>query len=296
MMAARPLASATISFGLVSIPVKLFTSTKASEAISFRMLHKKCGTPVKYRYWCEQDATTVERDDINKGYEYAKGQYVVFTPDELKALEEEATKAIAIEEFVSMDLIDPVFYDKSYYLAPEKGAERAYRLLAKAMKKKGLVGLARYAARGKSYLVSVRPLENGLVMQQLHYANEVRPISEVPIEEKGDVRDNELKLALQLIEQSISESFDPGKYSDEVRGRIQEVIDQKIEGQEVTLAPSEAPQAQVIDLMQALKASLSEAPATETKPARKSGSRRKAAKASPRKAASRKTSRKRASS
>jgi DNA end-binding protein Ku len=139
-------------------------------------------------------------------------------------------------------------------------------------------------------------MENGLVMQQLHYANEVRPISEVPIEEKGSVRDNELKLALQLIEQSISETFDPSKYSDEVRGRVQEVIDQKIEGQEVTLAPTEAPQAQVIDLMEALKASLSEAPASDSKPARKSGTRRKAARSSPRKAASRKSGRKRASS
>jgi len=294
MMAARPLASATISFGLVSIPVKLFTSTKASETISFRMLHKKCSTPVKYRYWCEQDASTVERDDIVKGYEYAKGQYVVFTPEELKGLEEEATKAIAIEEFVSIDLIDPVYYDKAYYLAPEKGGERAYRLLTKAMKKKGLVGLAKYAARGKSYLVSVRPMENGLVMQQLYYANEVRPFSEVPIEEKGEVRDNELKLALQLIEQSISETFDPSKYADEVRDRVQQVIDQKIEGQEVTLAPAEAPQAQVIDLMEALKASLSEAPAGTSRSS-KAPARRKAAKASPRKAASRKTTRKRAS-
>jgi len=281
--------------GLVSIPVKLFTSTRASETISFRMLHKKCSTPVKYKYWCHQDEKTVERDDIVKGHEYAKGQYVVFTPEELKGLEEEATKAIAIEEFVSIDLIDPVFFEKAYYLAPEKGAERAYRLLTKAMKTKGLVGIAKYAARGKSYLVAVRPMEKGLAMQQLYYANEVRPFSEVPLEEKGDVRDSELKLALQLIEQSISEEFDPSKYSDEVRGRLQEVIDQKIEGQEVTLAPAEAPQAQVIDLMEALKASLSEAPATPTKAKKAPATRRKAAKASPRKAATRKTTRKRAS-
>jgi len=259
------------------------------------MLHKKCSSPVKYRYWCEQDGKTVERDDIVKGHEYAKGQYVVFTPEELKALEEEATKAIAIEEFVDIGLIDPVYYDKAYYLGPEKGGERAYRLLTKAMKKKGLVGIAKYAARGKSYLVAVRPLEKGLVMQQLYYANEVRSIDEVPIEEKGEVRDSELKLALQLIEQSISDTFDPSKYSDEVRVRLQEVIDQKIEGQEITLAPAEAPQAQVIDLMEALKASLSEPPASSTK-AKKASAGRKAAKSSPRKAASRKTTRKRASS
>ena len=259
------------------------------------MLHKQCSSPVKYRYWCEQDGKTVERDDIVKGHEYAKGQYVVFTPEELKGLEEEATRAIAIEEFVHIDLIDPVFYDKAYYLGPEKGGERAYRLLTKAMNTKGLVGIAKYAARGKSYLVAVRPVEKGLVLQQLFYANEVRSIDEVPIEEKGEVRDSELKLALQLIEQSISDVFDPSKYSDEVRGRLQEVIDQKIEGQEITLAPAGAPQAQVIDLMEALKASLSGAPATSAK-AKKSTSGRKAAKASPRQAATRKTTRKRASS
>ena len=259
------------------------------------MLHKKCSTPVKYRYWCKQEDETVERDDIVKGHEYAKGQYVVFTPEELKSLEEDATKAIAIEEFVSIDLIDPVFYDKAYYLAPEKNGERAYRLLTKAMQTKGLVGLAKYAARGKSYLVAVRPLENGMVMQQLYYPNEVRPFTEVPLEDKGEVRDSELKLALQLIEQSISESFDPSKYSDEVRGRLQQVIDQKIEGQEVTMAPAEAPQAQVIDLMEALKASLSEAPAAPSKAKKAPAGGRKAAKASPRKAATRKTTRKRSS-
>jgi DNA end-binding protein Ku len=259
------------------------------------MLHKKCSTPVKYRYWCEQDATNIERDDTVKGHEYAKGQYVVLTAEELKALEEEATKAIAIEEFVAIDLIDPVFYDKAYYLAPEKGGERAYRLLTKAMQTKGLVGIAKYAARGKSYLVSVRPLAKGLVMQQLYYANEVRSMDEVPIEEKGEVRDSELQLALQLIEQSISDKFDPSKYSDEVRGRVQEVIDQKIEGQEVTLSPAEAPQAQVIDLMEALKASLAEKPSSSAK-ASKAASGRKAAKSSPRKAAVGKTPRKRASS
>ena len=283
-MAARPLASATISFGLVSIPVKLFTSTESSETISFRMLHKDCGTPLKYQYWCAKDGKAVDRDAILKGYEYAKDRYVVFTNEELKALEEEATKAIAIEEFVSLEQVDPIYFDKAYYLGPEKGGERAYRLLAKALGKKKLAGVARYAARGKQYLVVVRPVEKGLVMQQMHYANEVRAFSEVPIAGKDDVKDTELNLALQLIEQAISPAFDPSKYQDDVRTRVQEVIQGKIDGQEVTIAPAEEPKAQVIDLMEALKASLAggglkagQAPHAEAASAGRSSTRKAAA-------------------
>ncbi len=247
------------------------------------MIHEKCSSPLKYQYWCPKDDAKVERDDIVKGYEYAKDRYMLFTPEELKGLEEEATKAIAIEEFVSLDKIDPVYFDKAYYLGPEKGGERAYTLLSQAMRKKGLAGLARYAARGKQYLVMVRPVEDGLVMQQLHYANEVREFSEVDTP-KTKVKDTELKLAMQLIEQSISDEFEPEKYEDEVRARVLEVIQQKVDGQEVTFAPSEAPKAQVIDLMEALKASLAEASSEKPK-SRAKASSRKPAKASPRKAA-----------
>jgi len=287
------MASATISFGLVSIPVKLFTTVEASESISFRMLHQKCGSPLKYQTWCPKDEVKVERDDTVKGYEYAKERFVVFTTEELKALEEEATKAIAIEEFVPVDKIDPVYFDKAYFLAPEKGGERAYKLLSQALAQKALCGLAKYAARGKQYLVMVRPLEDGLVMQQLHYAQEVRSFSEVP-RPKTQVKDSELKLALQLIEQSVSEAFQPEKYEDEARKRVKEVIEQKIEGQEVTFAPSEAPKAQVIDLMEALKASLAQA--SDGAPAKASAPQRvhRPAKAAPRKAAA-KSVRKRAS-
>ena len=281
-MAPRPLASATISFGLVSIPVKLFTTVESSESISFRMLHQKCGSPLKYQTWCPKDDEKVERDATVKGYEYAKDRYVVFTPDELKALEEEATKAIAIEEFVAIDKIDPVYFDKAYYLAPEKGGERAYKLLAHTMAEKGLAGLAKYAARGKQYLVMVRAVGDGLVMQQLHYAKEVRAFSEVP-RPKTDVKESELKLARQLVEQSISEEFHPEKYEDEAHKRVLQVIQQKIEGEEVTFAPSETPKAQVIDLMEALKASLAQIGGEDAKSAVAAGHR--PAKAAPRKAA-----------
>ena len=284
-MAPRPLASATISFGLVSIPVKLFTSTRASESISFRMIHEKCGSPLKYQYWCPKDEKTVERDDIVKGYEYAKDRYVLMTPEELKGLEE-ATKAIAIEEFVALDKIDPVYFEKAYYLGPEKGGERAYKLLSQAMSKKGLAGLARYAARGKQYLVMVRPVENGLVMQQLHYANEVRSISEVDLP-STKVKDAELKLAMQLIEQSISDTFEPEKYEDEVRSRVLEVIQQKVDGEEVTFAPSDDKGGRVgrnihgVHVPRCLAGGAAEKPKSRAK----RSAARKPAKASPRKAA-----------
>jgi DNA end-binding protein Ku len=248
------------------------------------MIHEKCGSPLKYQYWCPKDEAKVERDDIVKGYEYAKDRYVLLTTEQLKGLEDEATKAIAIEEFVALEKIDPVYFERAYYLGPEKGGERAYTLLSQAMRKKGLAGLARYAARGKQYLVMVRPVENGLVMQQLRYANEVRSISEVDLP-KTKVKDSELKLAMQLIEQSISDKFEPEKFEDDVRKRVLEVIQQKVDGEEVTFAPSEAPKAQVIDLMEALKASLAEA--STAKPTSKAArpAARKPAKASPRKAA-----------
>lgn len=294
-MPPRALASATISFGLVAIPVKLFTSTEAGESIKFRMLHSKCNSPLKRPYYCPKDQEMVERDEIVKGYEYGKDQFVLVKDEEIKGVEEEATKAIDIAEFVPLDLVDPVYFDKAYFLGPDKGGERPYKLLSQAMKQKGIGGLAKYAARGKQYLVFVRPFEDGLLMQQLRYANEVRSFGEVDL---GDavVKPAELKLALQLMEQTTSKQFRPEEYEDEVRTRMLEVIQQKIDGQEVTFAPGESPQTQVIDLMEALKASLggSDAPKA-TKKATKAPSSRKPAKASPRKATKKVATKKRAS-
>ena len=298
-MPARPLASATISFGLVSIPVKLFTTTESAETISFRLLHSKCKTPLKRPYWCPTDEVMVERDEIIKGYEYAKDQYVLFTDEELKAVDQEVTRAIDIAEFVPLSDVDAVFLDKPYYLAPDKGGERSYKLFSMAMEKKGLGGLAKYCARGKQYLVLVRPLDDGLVMQQLRYANEVRPFTEIPIEGSAKVKEAELKLALQLIQQTVSKSFKPEKYEDEVKGRLQEIIQQKVDGEEVTIAPGEMPKAQIIDLMDALKASLDVTPARgKAKAKTKTAKARKPAKASPRKSTKKSTTvkaRKRAS-
>jgi DNA end-binding protein Ku len=274
-MAARPISTAYISFGLVTIPIKLYSASQTSESISFRMLHKDCGTPLKQQYICPKDNATVERDQVVKGYEFAKDQYVLFTPEELKAVEEEATKTISITEFVPYESVDSLYYDKAYYLGPDKGGDKAYRLLGEAMKKTGLAGLASYAARGKQYLVMIRPCDEGLVMQQLRYADEVKPFSEVPLGEAAPVKDAELNLAVQLIQQSVAEGFHPENYKDEVRKRVQEIIRQKVEGQEVTLAPEEPVVAPVIDLMEALKASLAQASggadASKAKPAATAG-------------------------
>ena len=253
----RPLASGTISFGLVSIPVKLFSATESSAAISFNMLHAKCGGRVKQQYICPRDDNAVvPREEMVKGYEFAKDRYVTFTPEELKALEEKASQQIEIAEFVPSDKIDPVYFDKAYYLGPEKGADRAYRLLAEAMRRSGKTALARYAARGKQYLVQIRPLpEGGLVMQNLMYADEVRPFSEVGVE-PAEVKDQELALAQQIIQQISTDEFKPEKYEDDVRKRIQEQIQRKVEGQEIQVDEPAKPQTQIIDLMEALKASL----------------------------------------
>src|SRR5436309_3182266 len=169
-MAQRSVGAVTISFGLVSIPVKLYSATSSSSGVSFNLLHRTCGSRLRQQYLCNKEGVVVERDDMVKGYEFAKDQYVTFAPEELKALEEKSTQMVDIAEFVPLDKIDPVYFDKPYYVAPDKGGEKAYHLLAEVMRETGRCALARYAARGKQYLVMVRPLEEGLAMQQLLYA------------------------------------------------------------------------------------------------------------------------------
>ncbi|HEY0710525.1 MAG TPA: Ku protein [Polyangia bacterium] len=280
-MPARAIGTGSISFGLVAIPVKMYSATQANAAVSFNMLHQPpCGSRLKQQYICAREEVIVPRDEMVKGYEFAKDQYVVFTTEELKALEERATQSIDITEFVPMSEVDPVYYDKAYYLAPEKGGEKAYHLLAEVMKTSGRSALARYAARGKQYLVMIRPADQGLVMQQLLYADEVRPFAEVPMPEVPKVRDAELKLAQQLVDQISNDTFEPTKYEDEVKTRVLADIQRKVEGQEIEAPATEEQPAQVIDLMEALKASLAggggggggkakAAPAEERKPAQR---------------------------
>jgi DNA end-binding protein Ku len=254
-MPARAVGTANISFGLVSVPVKLFSAADYSAGVSFNWIHKDCGSRLKQQYICARDGAKVERDDMIKGYEFAKDRYVTFTPDELKALEERGDGSIDIVEFVPADKVERVYFDKPYYLGPDKGGDRAYRLLAEAMRKTGLSALGRYAARGKQYLVMLTPMRNGMIMEQLHYAHEVRTMDEVPIP-SGEVKDQELKLAINLIEQLKSSDFTPDQYKDDVRERVLELIQRKVEGEDITEAVEEAPKTQIIDLMEALKASL----------------------------------------
>ena len=275
-MAARSIANATISFGLVSVPVNIYSSSETKASVSFNMLHKKCNGRLKQQYICPKDDNeVVTRDETVKGYEFAKDQYVVLSPEELKALEEKATSTIDVMEFVPLSTVAREYVSKCYYLGPDKGGDRAYRLLSAAMKESGKAALGQYAARGQQHLVLLRPLDGRLVMEQLHYADEVRSPDEVPMPE-GNVKDTELKLALLLIEQTSNEAFEPAKYKDTVRERVLETIQQKIDGQDITsdVAPSNGGD-KILDLMEALKASLAKAAPEGPAPSAKRNDRKK---------------------
>jgi len=262
----RAIATGQIAFGLVSIPVKLFSAAETSEKISFNMLHKDCGNRVQQQLFCAKDERTIDRSEVVKGYEFSRGQYVLFNEDELKALEEKSTQQIDITEFVKSDLIDPIYFAKPYYLGPDKGGTRPYALLARALEETGRWAVAKYAARGKGYLVVIRPLGKGLVMQQLYYPNEIRAIDELDLGD-AEIKDNELKMAIQLAEMSASDEFHPEQYRDEVAERVRAMIQRKIEGEEITTGVAEEPRAQVIDLMEALRKSLGGAAAAKPAPA-----------------------------
>jgi DNA end-binding protein Ku len=254
-MPARSIATGTISFGLVSIPVRLFPAAQPSSSISFNMLHARDGSRLKQQYVCAKDGQVVPREETVKGYEFAKDRYVTFTAEELKALDEIASQSIDIAEFVPAADVDAVFFDRAYYLGPDKGGARAYKLLGEAMQRAGKAALGRYAARGKQYLVLIRPLGKRLVMQQLFYADEVRPAEEIPVDD-AEVKEPEIQLALQLIAQTASaDGFHPERYRDAVKQRVEEAIERKVAGQEIQVVSPE-PQAQVIDLMEALKKSI----------------------------------------
>ena len=258
-MSARPIASGTISFGLVSIPVKLYAAADASASVSFNMLHAADSARLKQQYICTKDGEIVPRDQMVKGYEFSKDRYVTFTPEELKALEEQSTQSIEVVEFVPIAKVDPVYFDKTYYVGTDKGGAKAYALLSKVMLETGRVALARYAARGKQYLVMLRPLDGGIVMQQLYYADEVRAFSEVPVE-SAEVSGKELDLAKLLVDQRATDAFKPETYEDDVKKRVLGLIQKKVDGQEISLAPPETGGGQIIDLMEALKASLAKKP------------------------------------
>ena len=269
-MPARSIGNATISFGLVSVPVNLYSTTESKTSVSFNMLHKKCGGRLKQQYICPKDDNeVVDRADTVKGYEFAKDQYVVLSTEELKAIEEKATGTIDVIEFVPLAKVDREYLEKVYYLGPDKGADRAYRLLAAALLDTGKAALGQYAARGQQHLVLLRPVNGVIVMEQLHYADEVRPTTEVTIPE-GEVKPMELALAKQLIEQTTNENFEPQKYKDTVRERVLETIQRKVEGQDLTADITPDSGSKIIDLMDALKASLAKATEEPEKGAKQS--------------------------
>src|SRR2546429_5432000 len=267
-MPPHALGSGTISFGLVSIPIKLYTATSAGN-VSFNLLHAKCGSRIKQQTFCPTCNETVERSGLVKGYEFTKDQYVRVADDELKALEGEASKTIDIAEFVPLEKVDPVYFEKAYYLGHDRGGEKAYRLLTDAMAKSGRVAVATFVMRGKESLVLIRPSSDGLMLHTMFFSDEVRSFGEIEKGASAKIRDGEMDLAQQLIDGLSNDDFKPENYEDRYRLRVHQLIDSKVEGKEITVAAPEAARAQVIDLMDALKERLAKhVPGGKTPPAK----------------------------
>jgi DNA end-binding protein Ku len=254
-MALRPLRNATISFGLVSIPVRFYSATK-SEDIHFNLLHESCGNRVNRKWWCPYHEEIVSSDELVRGYEVSKNKYVTFTDEEIEALETDDNRALDITEFVDLHEIDPVFFEKAYYLGPAPGGGKTYKLLAAAMKKHDKVAVARWVAAGKEHLVVVRPYEKGLVLHTMYYADEVRDFSAIDIED-APVREKEVALAEMLIDELTEKKFNPLQFKDEYRERLLDRIKAKAHGKAIVVEEKEEEKGgEVIDIMEALRRSL----------------------------------------
>ena len=246
----------SISFGLVNIPVRMFTATQ-SKSVSFRSLHKKCKTPIKYHRYCPTCEEDILWDEVVKGYEYADNQFVLMEKEELESILPEQRKSIEIMDFVKLEEIDPIYFDKTYYLGPGDNGDRAYSLLRDAMDKTGKIGVAKITIRSKQSLAVVRVYQNCLVMETIFYPDEVRDAGQIPdVPQNLDLPEKEMDMAEQLIE-NLTTQFDPDQYQDEYRQAVEEAIDKKIKGEEIVEAPEKQPE-RVVDLMDALKASLEE--------------------------------------
>ena len=254
-MALRPLRNATITFGLVSIPVRFYTATK-SEDIHLHLLHESCGTRVNRKWWCPYHEKIVSSDELIRGYEVSKGQYVTFTDEEMDTLETDDNRALDIAEFVDLKEIDPVFFEKAYFLGPAPGGGKTYNLLSTAMKKQNKVGVARWVSSGKEHLVVLRPFEKGLILHTMYYADEVRDFGAIDIEH-GAIRDKEVQLAEMLIDELTEEKFDPMQFHDDYRGRLLDRIKAKAQGKAIKAPEKEEEEGgEVIDIMEALRRSL----------------------------------------
>ena len=274
-MPSHSIGSGTISFGLVSIPIKLYTAA-ASGGVAFHLLHAKCGSRIKQQQVCPTCNEVMDRTGLVRGYEFAKDQYVRFTEEELKSLEGEASKIIDIAEFVPLPKMDPIYFEKTYYLGPDKGGEKAYRLLADAMANTDRVALAKFVMRGKESLVLIRPAQGGLMLHTMYFADEVRNFGEVDKGQSAKIKEGELELALRLIDELSNAEFKPEQYQDEYRLRVLDLVNLKVEGKEVTAVGPQVQRAQVIDLMEALKESLAKRAPQEKKPPAKAPARAQA--------------------
>jgi len=254
-MPARPISAGTISFGLVSIPVRLFTAT-SPKSVSFNLLHAKDNSRIQQKIYCPVDDAIIDRAELVRGFEIEKGRYVTFNDEELKSLEAQGDHAIDISEFIPLSEVDPVYFETGYYLGCESGSAKAYRLLADAMADASRVALATYTMRGKEHLVLIRPYNKGLMLHTMYYADEIRSVEEVDRGLNAEAKPAELDLAKRLIADLTQKKFDPEKYHDNYRERVLEAAHRKLVGQEVAEAPAEERKGKVIDLMAALKASL----------------------------------------
>jgi DNA end-binding protein Ku len=253
----RPIASLTISFGLVAIPVKLYSATVASERIAFHLLRKSDGSRVKEQYVAVNDGKLVDRSDMVKGYEFAKGKHVMFTQEELKVLEDTTSSTLEIAQFVPLESVDPLYFIATYYLLPAQGGAKPYALLSTALREESRCAVGKWTSRGKEHVIIIRPIEDGLALHQLHFKAEVRELKDFG-RDTTKVSGAEVKLARQLIGHLAAKRFDPNEFVDEHRARIQAEIKKKVQGKEISLAEPRVEKRgdNVINLMDALKASL----------------------------------------
>jgi DNA end-binding protein Ku len=257
----RPLWNGTITFGLVVIPVRLYAATERKN-VSFRLLHKECSTPVRYMKWCPNCERDLRQDEIVKAYEYQKGEHVVITEEDMEAIPGPSAHVIEILDFVSLNDVDPVYYEKSFFLEPREGAEKAYSLLFGAMRDQGKVALAKVAIRAKETLAIVRTYRDKFILlETMFWADEVRSGDELRIPEEAEIGDREFSMAKTLIE-TLSAEFEPAKYRSRQREAVSELIQKKIQGREVVRQPQAG--AQVIDLMEALRRSVEKAKSEKT--------------------------------
>ena len=274
----RPIWKGAISFGLISIPVRLYSAVE-SKTLKFHLMHEEDGGRIKYKRECAKCGKEVSWDDIIKGYEYSKDHYVTFSDEEMEALDIDSIKAIDVVAFVPLEDIDPIYFNKTYYVAPEASGIKAYKLLAEALEAEGQVGVAKVALRDKEHLSTIRLKDGVFVLETMYWPDEIREADFEELDKRVEVRDQEVKMARQLIQQ-LSDEFKPEQFHDEYRERLQELAEKKVEGQEVTVAAEpEAEPAPVVDIMEALKASVSEAKkrkGSESKTTKKKTTRKKA--------------------